>query len=263
MRVLIIEAPGQLTRLLTAQLAGSHEVRLLAPSASAPSPVEAVPEQFRRRVERVEGDLLDPEAAWGAVRGVDAVIHTGELPPWSAAPGRAPEDLIDWFTRGTHVLLKAAVEAGVRRAVLGSTLDLFRSYPEDVYITEQWRPRPAPEPAPMARYLAEQVLREFVRDYRLTGTVLRLGHLVAAEDVAASEPDLMWLDARDAARAFAVALERDRSEEVRWTRRWQVLHICGDGPNPRFLTQAAQRAGWTPQYGLASCGETSGEAAGR
>lgn len=250
MQVLLVEAPGQLTRLLTALLAESHQVRLLATSVHTPSPLDGLDEPLQRRVERVEGDLLDPEAVWRAMRGVDAVVHTGELPAGATDAGPAPEDLLDWFTRGTHVLLKAAVEAGVRRAVLGSTLDLFQGYPEDVYITEQWRPRPAPEPAPMARYLAEQVLREFVRDFRLTGTVLRLGPLTAPEEAVGAAPGLLWLDGRDAAAAFAMALERDRSEEVRWTSRWQVLHICGDSPNPQFLTQAAARAGWVPRHGL-------------
>lgn len=258
MRVLLVEAPGLLTRLLAADLAAGHEVRLLAPSPGLPSPLESVPEDRRRRVERVEADLFDPEAVWGAVRGVDAVIHTGELPVWAAEPGRTPEGLLDWFTRGTHVLVKAAVEAGVRRAVLGSTLDLFASYPDDLYITEHWRPRPAPEPEPMSRYLAEQVLREFVRDHRLSGTVLRLGHLSSeAQEATAAEvasEDLMWLDARDAAQAFALAVMDDRSDQVRWGSRWQVLHICGEHPNPKFLTQAAGRAGWVPRYGAREAG---------
>jgi len=258
MQVLIVEAPGQLTRLLVAQLAESHEVRLLAPTGAPSWPLETVPERLRRRVSRLEGDLLDADSAWRAVRGIDAVIHSGELPRWAAEAGRQPDDLLDWFTRGTHVLLKAAVEAGARRAVLGSTLDLFRGYPDDVYITENRRPRPEPEPEPMARYLAEQVLREFVRDNPLTGTVLRLGRLAWDGRGARSDADGMWLDGRDAVAAFALALGRDASQEPRWTSRWQVLHICGDHPNPRFLTTAAQRAGWAPRHGPAAPGEAAG-----
>ncbi|MDA0336568.1 MAG: NAD-dependent epimerase/dehydratase family protein, partial [bacterium] len=103
---------------------------------------------------RIDTDLTDAAAMWRAVRGMDAVMHTGEPP--SDTP-RDPEAraafLLDYYSRGTHVLFKAAVDAGVRRFVYGSTLDLFRPYADDVYISEMWRPLPTPHIEPMARYL--------------------------------------------------------------------------------------------------------------
>ena len=50
--------------------------------------------------------------------------------------------LLERATRGTHVLLSAAVEAGVGRVVYGSTLAVFAAYPDDVYISERWEPQP-------------------------------------------------------------------------------------------------------------------------
>jgi len=267
MQVLTVGGAGPLTGLLAAQLAEAHSVRLLALPGQGGGALDAVPEKLQRRVECVEGDLLDPECAWRAVRGVDAVVHTGELPAWVSEPGgdatdQSPEPLLDWFTRGTHVLFKAAVEAGVRRAVLGSTLDLFQTYPLDVYITEHWQPRPEPRPEPMARYLAELVLREFVRDFRLSGTVLRLGHLAGQGCSPVPADDLTWLDVRDAVAAFALALEIDRSDQVRWNSRWLVYHVCGDRPNARFLIDAARRAGWCPRHAPPGAAGPVEEAAG-
>ena len=83
---------------------------------------------------------MDPDAVWQAVRNVDAVVHTGEPPP---AP-ESEEALLDRATRGTHVLFQAAVEAGVKRFVYGSTLEVFRAYPDTVYVTEYYKPLPPP-----------------------------------------------------------------------------------------------------------------------
>ncbi|MFH1570474.1 MAG: NAD(P)-dependent oxidoreductase [Gemmatimonadota bacterium] len=260
MRVLVVEAPGGLSGAIAAELATSHEVRLFGASPDLPTGLEGADERLQRGVSRTVGSLLEAADAWQAVRHIDAVVHPGQMP--ALAPG-GDAQVLEWYTRGTHVLLKAAVEAGVRRVVLGSTLDLFGAYPEDVYITEQWRPRPGTGVAQLAPYLAEQVCREFARDYRLTATVLRLGRLVLEEEVAGAPPDLMWLDRRDAARAFAVALQRDHADAVHWTTRWQFLHVCADIPNPRYLIDAMRRTGWVPQHNFAAAWGGPAEAAGR
>ena len=87
----------------------------------------------------------------------------------------------------------------------------------------------------MWRYLAEFIVREFVRDHAITGTVLRLGNLVIQDEADVDEPDVSWLDPRDAARVVNMAVGRDASQELNWVRRWQVRHVCANPPNPRFL----------------------------
>ena len=57
-----------------------------------------------------EFEVIDPTqlnkdtAVWEAVRGVDAVIHLGEI------VGKIPGHQIDRATRGTYMLLRAAVD---------------------------------------------------------------------------------------------------------------------------------------------------------
>ena len=95
-------------------------------------------------------DLTDPAAVAPLVQDAGAIVHLAPLlsPPHHARrrPGRGA----DRAARGTHVLLKAAHDAGVRHVVLGSTLALMDAYPEDLEVTEQWRPRPRPRPTEMA-----------------------------------------------------------------------------------------------------------------
>ena len=113
MKILITGAASRLGQAIAAELAPEHALRLIDED-----PVVADAE-----VEGVQGSLLEPEIAWQAVRGVDAIIHTGE-PPAGLAAG-SEQALLERATRGTHVLWSAAIEAGVARVVYGSTLAVF------------------------------------------------------------------------------------------------------------------------------------------
>jgi hypothetical protein len=85
-----------------------------------------------------------------------------------------------------------------------------------------------------------------------TVTCLRLGKLVLEEEVQGQPPDLMWLDLRDAARAFRLALSRDQSQQTWWTRRWGLYHICALPPHPKYLIDHAVRMGYQPEHNFAA-----------
>ena len=234
MRVLITGAASALGQEVAAALAadGNAQLRLLDDCAAQ-----------RQDVEWIDARLTDPDAVRQAVRDVDAVVHTGEPPP----AAESEEALLDRVTRGTHVLLQAAVEAGVKRFVYGSTLEVFRAYPDTVYVTEYYKPLPPTEMAVLARYLGEITCREFAREHPITVTALRLGKLVWEEEVAGRERDLMWVDIRDAAQAFCAALARDASESLNWVPRWAVYHIAAPITHPKFLLDRAKSMGYQPQ----------------
>lgn len=240
MKVLITGATSRLGEAIAAELASDHELRL-TDVVGGPSPASH---------EYVRADLRDAEAVASLVADIDAVIHTCETPESCDEPGLTREELLlDMATRGAHVLMTAAVEAGVRRVACAGTLEVFASYPDDVYISELWKPLPSPEMETFAKYLGELTVREFARDHAITATSLRLGRLVREEDVAGDPADLMWVDVRDAAQAFRCVLNRDASSDVRFAARWDVLHICADVPNAKFLiAEATRRIGYAPTH---------------
>lgn len=243
MRVLITGAASRLGRAIATELADEHELRLLDSTDADPA----------GNAVSIRGDLTDPEIVGEAVSGVDAIIHTGE-PPHSLPADELARDqrLLDWASRGTHVVLQCGVEAGVRRFVYGSTLEVFSEYPDDVYISENWKPRPGPEMPAMSRYLGELACRAFVHSHLIGVTVLRLGRLVLEEEVSGQDPDLMWLDLRDAAQAFACALERDTAESAWWAQRWGLFHIAAPIANGKYLIASAQGLGYAPLHGFAA-----------
>ena len=235
MRILITGGASRLAHAIADELRDEHSLRLMDDAAFEPPEKAAA----------LRGNLLNPDDAWRAVRGMDAVIHTGDPPPGVLDDGVR----LGLATRGTHVLLKAAVEAGVKRVVYAGTLEVFAAYPDDVYISELWKPLPAPEMGQMSRYLGELTCREFARDYPVTVTCLRLGRLVREEEVSDRPPDPMWLDLRDAGQAFRRALGRDQSCDLDWPRRWAVYHVCADIPNPKYLSGlAATNLGYQPAH---------------
>src|SRR5262245_12148469 len=84
---------------------GRHRpVRLAASSPTVDAEPSAAPP--------LVGDLRDPDYAARVVEGAGALFHLAPL--WPGLPaGAADQELLDLATRGTYVLLKAAVAAGV------------------------------------------------------------------------------------------------------------------------------------------------------
>jgi nucleoside-diphosphate-sugar epimerase len=243
MHILITGAAGCLAQQLAATLGQQHHLRLM----------DRVPVPSPPNTEFLLGDLLDPAAAWQAVRGMEVVIHTAAPPPDLPAAGPARDQaLLELGTRGTHVLLSAAVEAGVRQCLYAGTLELFAPYPDELAITENFRPLPPVDMEPLSNYLGELGCREFAFACRLAGTCLRLGTLVREEQTAGLPPDPGWLDVRDAAQAFACALQHDGHHQVRAVNRWSVYHVAAAVPNPRFLIGAARGIGYAPVHNFAA-----------
>ena len=243
MNILITGASSRLAQAIAAEFKDDHSVRLM----------DSVAVDVEAGFDFTQGDILDADDSWGAVRGMDALIHTGEPPTDLPADELKREQmLLDLATRGTHTLFSAAVEAGIKKFICAGTLSIFNAYPDDVYISELWKPLPSPEIVEMTKYLGELTAREFAREHTVTATGLRLGELVLEEDVQGDAPNLTWLDIRDAAGAFRCALGRDSSDATWWTQRWAIYHICADIPNPKFLIDQARGIGYQPAHNFQS-----------
>jgi nucleoside-diphosphate-sugar epimerase len=182
-------------------------------------------------------DLTDPAAVGALVAGVDGIVHLAPSAVVAAQPDTRGGDLLDLAARGTHVLYRAALEGGVRHAVQTSTLAVMDAYSEELEVTEQWRPRPAPEPAHLAPYVAELVAREFTRDPQLDAP-LAIACLRLADG----------LSPKDAADAIGRALGALREGKRNRGHRFHLYHVADPGPTARYSSALAQR---TLGYGRA------------
>ena len=168
----------------------------------------------------LEGDAREPAAVKAALDGVDAVAHCAAI----ADPGHEP--LAEIFvnnTIATFTVLWTAAEYGVRRFVIASSahatglsLNPHRP-PVDYPITED-TPADIADPYSMAKQTDENTLRAVCRRFGASGVALRLPLVVPPDRRDEmrrwyqSELDVshgggwVWVDSRDAAEAFRLAL---------------------------------------------------------
>jgi UDP-glucose 4-epimerase len=125
-------------------------------------------------VELVGGDIRDPDAVSGALAGVDTVIHL-------AAYGSVIESIADPLTnfdinaRGTLVLLRGCVDAGVEQFVLASTGGALIGNAEPP-VDESNLPWPI-SPYGASKLCGEAYLHAFAGAYGLRTVALRFANV--------------------------------------------------------------------------------------
>lgn len=112
MRVLVTGATGLLgTEIVRELLLRGHAVRALVRPSSPIGGLEGTP------VEIARGDVLDPASVRAALADREAVVHTAGIP----RIGADPRQTFAVNAHGVEVVLEAALQAGVARAVLTSS----------------------------------------------------------------------------------------------------------------------------------------------
>ena len=176
------------------------------------------------------------------VAGIDAIVHVAEP--------LADDDMheqIDYLTRRTYNLLLAAANAGVRKVVYLSSLEMMTAYDSDFLVNETWRPRPGLKGRSLTKYLGEFTCREFARVGKLPVVTLRLGKVVPASEV--SGDPTMAVAEEDAAQAVRLALEAHGEESPSTLAHWSVLHVSAGSPLARFDSNRAKRVlGYEPVH---------------
>lgn len=218
MRILITGADQPLGVLAAQALRGEHELRLAGGGALAPV-------GFQDLV-YTPADLRDPEQAERLTEGIDVILHLQPFAVPEITDAESEKQALDVASRGTYVLLLAALKAGVPRVVLASRLELMSAYPESHLVDETWKAMPDATASALCPFLAELTLREFVRAENLLGVCLRLGELGGGREGTTPEDAIAALRS-----ALAMDLEGGKY-------RWWLYHI---GSTDRFpLGSAAQ-----------------------
>jgi len=199
-----------------------HRVRLLQRS---PAPeAEGLGAEVRR------GSVLDPAAVRGALDGIEAVYHLAGRVDFDP---KDPAALYALHVQGARTVLEAAAESGAKRVLLASTSGTIAVFREERLGTEA-APYPLREVASWPYYLSkifeEKAALRIARDTGLSVVVLNPSLILGPGDARLSSTDVVWkflkrripampggglsfVDVRDAADAFAAALERGRPGE--------------------------------------------------
>lgn len=191
MRVLVTGAAGRIGRTLAAGLTG-HRLRLTDLAAPEERPADA---------EFVAADLTEPGSAAALVEGMDAVIHM------AGHPNSRDWAVVERLNVGvTRTLLEAAAAAGVRRAIVASSVHVAGHYPGDARLTEAMPLRPD-GPYGLSKAANELTLRYLCERHGITGFALRI---CAFQPRPVDARQLrLWLSPADMVRLAAACLTAD------------------------------------------------------
>ncbi len=223
MNLLVTGGTGFLGSALVPLLAsGGHRLRLLQRSAA--------PEAEALGAEVLRASVSDEEATAAALDGVDAVLH---LAGHVSFDPDDPVAMYELHVQATRRLLEACAAKGVKRVVLASSSGTIAVSREDRVATEadgypisvvgDW-------PYYLSKIYQEKAALRIHRDTGLPLVVLNPSLLLGPGDARLSSTDvvfkfmerripamptggLSFVDARDAAAAFAAALEKGRPGE--------------------------------------------------
>jgi nucleoside-diphosphate-sugar epimerase len=213
MKVVVTGGSGRLGRYVTRELARNHDVTVFDRVAPADTAVG-----FHA------GDILNIEDCRRAFAGSEAVVHLAAIPHPMSDPA---ETVFRVNTMGTFNVHQAACEAGMAKVVQASTNSVygfhFRKegavpFPDYLPIDEDHPQRPA-DPYGLSKKLGEEIARSFSRQFGIATVAIRICWVWfpenASEYVAsAANPETSmgywsWVDCRDAATAFRLALEAE------------------------------------------------------
>ncbi len=103
-----------------AVMLGASVVRLLLDRGKRVRTFDLQP-IFDDRIEQIQGDIRNLEDIRKAVEGVDTVFQAVAIIDWSP---REPDSLYDVNVRGNHNVIEACIEAGVKKLIYTSSLDV-------------------------------------------------------------------------------------------------------------------------------------------
>jgi nucleoside-diphosphate-sugar epimerase len=246
MNVLVTGAAGQVGTELCKELAAHHDVRMLDIR-----PAKDPPGEF------VQGSITEWDTVKAAVEGMDAVAHLAIHNPGegrNVAYHEYMQSDVDIGVKGTDMLLHAAKDAGLRRFVYASSLNVYSArYPEaNEFLTDTEEPLAA-EHYGTIKWLAEEMCRHYGLSQGLSTIVVRFNTVTFPDRWVQSGKDrdcpgfaCTRVHIEDAVRAVRQALEKEGVE-------WGRCLISGANPEKRFNTRTAEELiGFKARYGFAA-----------
>jgi nucleoside-diphosphate-sugar epimerase len=171
-------------------------------------------------VRYLSGDICDLGEMVGAVAGADAIVHLAAVP----RPGMTTNDvLFRTNVMGTYNVHEAAYQLGIKRVVSASSQAILgwdyreRDFAPHYFPVDEDHPIQPQDPYGLSKETSEAIARSYARK-GLETVVLRPNWVISPEELetlrreGGRQPNAFrlysYIDARDAATAFRLAVER-------------------------------------------------------
>jgi len=219
-RVLITGGSGNLSKYVIEELKRKHEIKIL-------DLVKPKYDQYQF----IQGDMASFKEAKQALKNIDAIIHLAAIP---YDTGEAQKI---WRTNvtGTFNILEAAAKNNIKKIVIASSIDAYgfefwsKPFTPDYFPLDEKHPCKPDDTYGMSKMIGEKLCYGYSRKYGISIICLRLATIVypGSDDAKrwvsnVEDPeftlmpdrvpikDSIWayVDARDVAQAFRLALEK-------------------------------------------------------
>jgi len=188
--ILITGAAGRIGTVLRGAWKGRFPLRLL----------DRVPIEGE---DSIVADLADFPSAVKAVEGVHTVLHLAAdirgSNPWP--------DIVHDNIVASYNVFEAAKDAGVRRIIFASTIQVISGYPRDQFVTLDMPTWPT-NPYALSKVFGESLSRYYNQVHGLSVICIRIGAFQESWRIGQDE-NLRWclLSARDAVQLFTKVVE--------------------------------------------------------
>ena len=244
MNLLLVGGAGHVGQLITPYLKVHHALTVLDLAPPADSGVA-----------HINGSILEPETIRLALKGIDAFVW---LPMRNGQGGMVTDQDIetivnnyDLNTKGLHLFLYLAQEAGVMRGIYTSSMSVhYRG--RQRYPGEDAVPLDSPSVYGLTKGLGEEICAYFARWFGMDIIALRISGPRRRADYLAQRRDpkragdgsyVFPLDEEDMANAYLGAIAALSTEG-----RFESVFIVGDETGREHdLSKAARLIGWQPQ----------------
>lgn len=193
--------------------------------------------------ECVRGDIQDAVALGEAARGCDAMVHL------AATPDEADfaRELVPNNVLGLYNAFEAAREAGVRRFVFASTVQVLMGYPLETFVHDTDPVRPVTRYA-CCKVLGEALGRYYHDRYGMEVVCVRLGSVPHPDRDRPGFGGPLYLSPRDCAGYIAGAIDTDPAPDGGYA----VISLCSRaGAAVRDVERATRLLGYAPRDGEA------------
>jgi nucleoside-diphosphate-sugar epimerase len=238
MKILITGAAGYTGSRLILPFEGKHELRLL----------DVQP--FESDHETIIGDVTDLDTVRKAVEGVDALV-IGHMASRHNKAYEQPTLPFDVNVRGTANLFHAAVENGIDRVCLLSSIATVHGYPKGTFYSRDLAPKPQDSSYyySMTKALQEMTAETFHRCKGIKVSIIRLGWVVDADSridkygTPLLENHPILIDPRDAGEIVRRSLELPDLH-------YELFYAIGTPEADAYCDVAytRERLNWTPEH---------------
>lgn len=224
MKILLTGAAGEVGRLLRPLLSDKYASVLLTDRV----PIEDL--RFNETFE--QGDICDASFMDSLLGKVDGVIHLAAL----VGPDYTFEQVLGPNVEGTHNLLRAAVQQGVRRVVYASSHHAVGFLPRGTPIDAETPPR-ADSNYGISKAFGEILCSHFADAYGLDVLSIRIGFV--GEQVIDERRIHTWCSPRDLVQLIDIGLTYPDLG-------YRIVYGCSESPSSFFDNGAAEALGYRP-----------------